>query len=117
MNLPDFNIAKFSIPVSIRRAFDRGEVDKSYREMYKVADELASADAKRYEAQKMAEYRDSHRVRGHPGVGELPSIVPVKKQVLDYRNGRLEYHMQNMIHMLELYVASRQKEQTQENIN
>ena len=68
MNLPDFNIAKFSIPVSIRRAFDRGEVDKSYRKMYKVADELASTDAKRYEAQKVAEESKKNYKKNRPGV-------------------------------------------------
>jgi len=107
MTLPDFNIAKFNIPISVKKAFDKGKIADSYRQMYSVADELASIEAERRQTQKMAEYFDS--TLGSAESAAQPSIIKTQSQVIDYKNERIDYHMKNMMHLLELYAESRQK--------
>lgn len=106
--MPDLNIAKFNIPIKIKRAFDKGKIADSYRQMYLIADELASAEAQRRQAQKTIEYFDSKF--GNVEDNAQPSIIKTQSQILDYKNKRLDYHMKNMIHLLELYVTSRHNE-------
>jgi len=107
MRSTDFNLAKFNIPISILRAFDKGKIADSYRQMYMVADELASIEAGRRQTQKMAEYFDS--TLGSAENTAQPSIIKTQSQVIDYKNERIDYHMKNMMHLLELYAESRQK--------
>jgi hypothetical protein len=104
MSLPDFNIAKFNIPIKIKRAFDKGKIADSYKEMYMAADKLASIEAQRRQLQKVGEYLDD------TGFGTVedknkPSPMKTQTQILDYKNERIDYHMKNMIQMLELYVT------------
>lgn len=106
MSSPDFNLAKFNIPVSIQRAFDKGKIADSYRQMYMVADELASIEAERRQIQKTAEYFDSQW--GSAKDAAQPSIIKTQSQIIDYKNERIDYHMKNMIQMLELYVKLRE---------
>ena len=107
MSSPDFNLAKVSIPISVRRAFDKGKIADSYRQMYVVADKLASIEAERRQTQKMAEYFDS--TYGSAEDAAQPSILKTQSQIIDYRNERIDYHMKNMMHLLELYAKSHQK--------
>lgn len=107
MSLADFNIAKFNIPISIKRAFDKGKIADSYRQMYVVAEKLAAKEATTYMLHKGREHMLSKIPRGRSGVGKEPSVIEVEKQVLDYKNERLDHHMQNMIHLLEIYAAGR----------
>jgi len=107
MSSTDFNLAKFNIPISIRRAFDKGKIADSYRQMYMVADELASIEAERRQTQKMAEHFDS--TLGSAEDTAQPSIIKTQSQIIDYKNERIDYHMKNMMHLLELYAKSRQK--------
>ena len=106
MSLPDFNIAKFNIPISIKRAFDKGKIADSYRQMYAVADQLASKEAQRRQLQKLGEYFDDSEF-GTIEDNDKPSLLKTQSQVLDYKDKRIDYHMKNMIHLLELYVTSR----------
>ena len=107
MSSPDFNLAKVSIPISVRRAFDKGKIADSYRRMYVVADELASIEAGRRQMQKTAEYFDSKY--GSAEDATQPSIIKIQSQIIDYKNERLDYHMKNMMHLLELYAESHPK--------
>jgi len=52
----DVNIAKFEMPIHIRKIFDQGMIDKVYEAMYLLADELAAIDTKRYMAKKPSEH-------------------------------------------------------------
>jgi hypothetical protein len=106
MSLPDLNIAKFNIPIKIQRAFDRGKIAYSYKEMYMVADKLASIEAQRRQLQKLGEYLDDSGFEAIKD-DDKPSLMKTQTQILDYKNERIDYHMKNMIHMLELYVTSR----------
>jgi hypothetical protein len=99
----DFNLAKFNVPVSVQRAFDKGKVADSYREMYLVAVELASTEAKVRQSQKYAEYARNILNEDQPSLGKL------MKGVVGYQGRRIDYHMKNMIRVLELYAESRQK--------
>jgi len=109
MNVPDFSIAKFNIPISIKRAFDKGKIADSYKQMYSIADTLATAEANQLLAQKKIEYLDSRFTpRGRSGVGTKSKIPEIQKEVLDYKTQRLDFHMNNMIRMLEMHVNSKQ---------
>jgi len=110
MILPDFNIAKFNIPISVKKAFDKGKIPVSYEQMYQVAERLAVRDSKTFRAQKMLEYFGGKmRPRGRPGVSTSSgSVDKMTKEIQEYENQRLDYHMNNMIRMLEMYVTSSQ---------
>lgn len=105
--MPDLNLAKFNIPIKIKGAFDKGKIADSYKEMYIVADELASAEAQRRQLQKVGEYLDDSGF-GTVEDNDKPSLMKTQSQIQDYKNERIDYHMKNMIHVLELYVASRE---------
>lgn len=106
--MPDLNIAKFNIPVKIKRAFDKGKIADSYKQMYLVADKFASVEAKRRQAQKTGEYFDN--MFGNEEGEDQQSIIKVTSKVLDYKNDRIDYHMKNMIRLLELYIKSHHNE-------
>lgn len=104
MSLPDFNIAKFEIPVSIKKALNKGKIADSYKEMYLVADELATVDSTRFQILKTMEYKDAIRQNAN-----TESITEILVKVEHYKNERLDYHMQNMIRLLEIYAAGQQE--------
>lgn len=106
MSSTDFNLAKFNIPVSIRREFDKGKIADSYRQMYQVAVELASIEAKARESQTYGEYVGNILNKGDE---DQPSLGKMMKRVVNYQNKRIDYHMKNMMHLLELYAESHQK--------
>ena len=108
--MPDFSLAKFNIPISIKRAFDKGKIPVSYEQMYQVAERLAARDSKTFRAQKMLEYFGSKkRPRGSPGVAtRFGSVDEMTREIQKYENQRLDFHMSNMIRMLEMYVTSSQ---------
>ena len=109
MILPDFNIAKFNIPVSIQRAFDKGKISESYRQMYSIADKLATGEANQLLDQKKTEYLHLRLTpRGRRGVDTKSEIPEIQKEVLDYKIERLDFHMNNMIRMLEIHITSKQ---------
>jgi hypothetical protein len=106
MSSIDFNLAKFNIPISVQRAFDKGKIADSYRQMYQVAVELASIEAKAREFQTYGEYAGNILNKEDE---DQPSLGKMMKRVVNYQNKRIDYHMQNMMHLLELYAESRQK--------
>jgi hypothetical protein len=105
MGIPDFNITKFSIPVSITNAFDKGKIAESYERMYGIAEKLAARELRLFYSQKVVELQ-SDVISGV----EKPSVVKVTREMQEYKNQRLDYHMNNMIHILEMYVTVRQKQ-------
>lgn len=119
MVLPDFNIAKFSIPVSVKRAFDKGKIPVSYEQMYQVAERLAVRDSKTFRAQKILEYFGSKKKpRGSPGVSTgFSSVDEMTGEIQEYESQRLDFHMSSMIRMLEMYVTSSQDKQTRNGTN
>jgi len=104
--MPDFNLAKISVPIKIKRAFEKGKIPTSYQEMYFLADKLASMDAFNRQSQEMGEYFDSEFSNNEEDF--RISLMKTQSKVFDYKARRLEHHMKNMIHMLELYISSRE---------
>ena len=110
MSSMDFNLAKFNIPIRIQRAFDKGKISESYRQMYIIAEKLAVAEANQLLAQKRKEYLYSKLVSTEgPGAGAKSKITEIEREGLEYKNQRLEYHMNTMVRMLEMYVTHSQK--------
>jgi len=106
----DINIAKFEIPIHIRKAFDQGKIDKVYEAMYLLADELAAADTRRYMAKKPLEFYDEKMQEMEDADSKKTSWPSrVSKQIFSYRERRFKYHMDNMYRVLELYVGSKTK--------
>jgi hypothetical protein len=102
MNMPDINIIK-NLRIDIKKAFDKGDIDKLYTKMYQLADENAVADLRRYSAMKKAELL--HKVNK----GDDPATESLKlvKQLHDYRSKRFKFHLDSMFRLLELYVQSK----------
>jgi hypothetical protein len=110
MTMMDVNIAKFEIPIHIRKVFDQGKIDKVYEAMYLLADELAAIDTKRYMAKKPSEYFEEkiQEMRG-TDAKKTSWSSRVSKQIFSYRERRFKYHVDNMYRVLELYVRSKTK--------
>lgn len=108
MNPTDFSMFKFNIPVSITKEFAKGKIDRLYRDMYRVADELSTADATRFMSKKTADYFDSF-IRELGDKSQPASTAGIQQQIADYKSKRLDYHINKMIHLLELYVQTKQK--------
>lgn len=104
----DINIAKFVIPVHIRKAFDKGQVDKVYKEMYLLADQLAAHETRIYMARKPSELLDEkiQLMKGAKAKRESWS-TRVMKQISDYKARRLKCHLDNMYKLLELYARTK----------
>ena len=104
----DVNIAKFEIPIHIRKAFDQGKIDKVYEAMYLLVDKLAAIDARRYIAKKPLEFYDE-KMQEMKGTDSKKTSWSsrVSKQIFSYRKRRFKYHMDNMYRVLELYVRSK----------
>ena len=104
----DFNITKFNIPIHIKKAFDKGEIDKVYKEMYFLADDLAVIETKRYMARKGSEFLDQ-KIRETKGGGNRQEgwASKTSKQISVYRDRRLKYHIDNMYKLLELYTKAK----------
>jgi hypothetical protein len=100
--LGDFNSAKLNIPINIRKAFDEGKIAKAYREMYNEARRMAGEEAGEYLGIEMRERLDSpiddKRRR---------KTTDMLKEAQKNKDARVRYHMENMIHLLELYVRSK----------
>lgn len=96
----------FNFPASILRAFEKRQIDKMYSEMYKVAVESASNDTQIYQASQLADYMATgFGSEDNEGPGE--SVLSRQSRVLAYKSARIDYHLGNMMHALELYVQSR----------
>jgi hypothetical protein len=111
--LGDFNLAKFTIPISIQKSFDKGEIEKVYQKMYRVADELSHEDARKYLLKKSTRYKELKYLNPEKNL-ESSSISSVFSQAHEYMERRFKIHMDNMIHILELYVESKRPAEKQQ---
>ena len=104
----DDNIAKFEIPIHVRKAFDQGKIDKVYEAMYLLADKLSAIDARRYMARKPLEF-SGEKMQEMKGANSKKTSRSsrVSKQIFSHRERRFKYHMDNMHRVLELYVRSK----------
>ena len=78
--------------------------------MSAVAQKIATSETKEYIKYKKSQIRIT-RFSAYI----LSSYHDAQKDIYNFKAQRVEYHTNNMINMLELYVASRQNEKMQEN--
>ncbi|MFA5375524.1 MAG: hypothetical protein WC455_07205 [Dehalococcoidia bacterium] len=101
--MPDINVAKFSIPIKIGKAFDQGKIDKLYQGIYTTADQLSSIDANRFLKKRAAASLSAIVRTDH----NTPDIL---EEVADYKSERLDFHIREMVHLFELYAQSKQQD-------
>lgn len=90
----DFNIAKFEIPIHIRKAFDKGKIGEVCRGIYALAYEIATSETEnRFKATKPSEL--------------LEGPTKVINETSTYKQQRTEYWFGKMLQVLELYAKSK----------
>jgi hypothetical protein len=102
-NMPDINIVKY-LSVNIKKAFDKGEIDKLYKAMYKTANNIASEETRNYLItfrQKYFEKKFGLDSSESNNQGFLLSKIP------EYKSQRIQFHLDHMFKLLELYVKSK----------
>jgi hypothetical protein len=98
----DRNLAKIKIPPAVKKAFNEGQIAEVYREIYRLAEELSADEAKRFRRKKLAEGVVSLRKALDDGEElVLPSINEIRQQTVEYRTGRLDLHIKEMVRLLE----------------
>jgi hypothetical protein len=86
--MPDINIFKnFSFSPKFQKAFDKGEIDKLYRNMYRTAESIAVVETRLYISQKSLEAQEKEF--GIGGKTEDNSTFIMSK-IADYRNERIK---------------------------
>jgi len=110
MNMPKINIVENivgNLTLDMKKLFDKGEIDLLYSRMYEVADTIALGEAARYENLKRLEFNREY-LSSDPR-GPAPDTLKVVRQVRKFRNTRLDFHLRNMCHLLEIYAQSKTK--------
>jgi hypothetical protein len=102
-NIPDINIVKY-LSVNIKKAFDKGEIDKLYKQMYETAESIAKKETLEYVNKTMLEYQE--KTFGIGGTDKENSLLIVSK-IPDYKNNRIQFHLDQMYKLLELYAKSK----------
>lgn len=90
----------------MKKAFDKGDIDKLYSKMYQVADSLSASETRRYIAKKGIEFSEKMITHLANKNGESHTLR-LTKQISNYRNNRLKFHLDYMFRLLELYVKSK----------
>ncbi len=101
-NVPDINIVKY-LSLNIKKAFDKGEIDKVYRDIYDTAVSFAARDTKPYVDKTMLKWQEE--LRSHTDNLESPASRVCK--MVDYKNERIQFHLDQMYKLLELYAKSK----------
>lgn len=109
----DYNIAKFEIPIHIKKAYAKGKIDDVYRGIYALADELAAFETRQFMATKPSELLEE-RLQTLKGAEpkETNWSTRVIHEISEYRQQRREYHLEKMLKLLELYAKSKSDEST-----
>jgi len=102
-NMPDVNIVKY-LSVNIKKAFDKGEIDKLYMAMYKTAKNIAVEETKNYMITMRQEYFEK-KFGLADSRGEEPHLLLSK--IAEYRSGRIQFHLDQMFKLLDLYAKSK----------
>jgi len=96
-----------NLTVNMNKLFDKGEIDQLYSRMYEVAERRATLEAGRYLSIQKQELRQEWYAGDPQGLG--PDVLKYSKRVEKYRNTRLNFHLNEMRNLLELYVQSKDK--------
>jgi len=102
MNMPDINIIK-NLSLKFQKAFDRGEIDKLYTKMYETAESIAVQETKLYMQKLLLKWQEELGLSDKDG--ETPQSEV--RKMLDFRNSRIQFHLDQMYKLLELYAKSK----------
>ncbi len=93
-----------NLSLNIKKLFDKGEIDKLYKQMYSTALSIAARETLDY-INKMA-LKDKEQRFGIGGKNKgKPGFIISK--IPDYENGRIQFHLDQMFKLLELYAKSK----------
>ncbi|MBI2452331.1 hypothetical protein HYV50_04630 [Candidatus Pacearchaeota archaeon] len=93
MKLIDFNIFNFG---NLFKLYNQGKIDKVYKKMYGVAEDLAIHETIKYQDELIATFKKKN----------IKNLEDYSSRVLTYRKKRLENHMKRMIKLLKLYTMN-----------
>jgi hypothetical protein len=99
--MPDFPILKFNtLSLDLKKLFDKGQIDRLYEKMYRLAVKIAKEETERYILKINAE--DEEREVG------LRQKVSAERQsvtrIPNFTDKRIQFHLDNMFRLMELYV-------------
>ncbi len=103
MNLLDVNIIK-NLSLKFQKAFERGEIDKLYKQMYQTAESIAKKETSEYVNKTLLEYQE--KMFGIGGKDKENSQLIISR-IPDYKNNRIQFHLDYMFKLLELYAKSK----------
>jgi len=103
MSTPDIKIIE-TFSLKILKVFDRGEIDRLYQGMYDTAEHIAATETRLYKAQVLLEWRNELLT------SETPRETSESRfnRVAEYRKNRLQFHLDQMSKLLQLYVKSKE---------
>ena len=84
-----------NLRINLKKTFDKGEVHKVYQKMYNEAERIAKIETSKYRIKIIDRYTRGKDISN--------------RMILDYHNGRIEFHMKRMNRLLELYAISKKK--------
>ncbi|MBU2520578.1 MAG: hypothetical protein KKB03_05055 [Nanoarchaeota archaeon] len=96
----DVNLIK-NFKISLKKAFDKGEIETVYERMYNIAEKLAIHEAKKWAKSEDYETLLNKMKRDNKNP---------YREFLSYRNKRIKFHMNEMCRLLELYVKTKNKD-------
>jgi hypothetical protein len=102
MNMPDINIVKY-LSVNIKKAFDKGEIDKVYRDMYNTAEIIAAEETRHFMNKMLLEWQEKMFGIG----GNQEDTEPSFTIIPEYKSKRIQFHLDQMYRLLELYAKSK----------
>jgi hypothetical protein len=104
----DFSIAKFEIPIDIKKALDKGKIDEVCRGLYAAADVAAAEETTRLLATKPYELLDERlKVAQGTKPDETLWSARVMKEAAEYRQQRTEYWFRQFLQALEIYAKTK----------
>jgi hypothetical protein len=106
MKMPTFQPSDNELPVTIKKAFDDGKIASAYDEIYTTACKLAVSDGIDFRIMQLEEYFDSKNEGDEHNRLHLTDVI-LKIQV--FAQERFDYHLQNMMRLVELVADQRKK--------
>ena len=82
--------------------FNRGQIDRLYTKLYEIADKLSNKELVRYCSVRHSEFTWLV-VSDKDCKNRQPKYPAIALQMLDYKNKRLKFHLEQMRGLLEVY--------------
>lgn len=97
--MADFNV--INLKIDLRKAFDKGKIDQVYLKMYSQAEKIAQLET--FNHAKRMDLERSVKPDKNTPIGILLGY----KSMENYKKKRIEFHMNQMNKLLELYAKSK----------